>query len=335
MSSSIPTPVCRFYLQNRCHYGDKCRFSHEKGVPTPMHSTRYNNQNYRAMAEEVKKIQENDVRLWRDLEGPFYSIDVECVATGYGNTNRFRYPCRVALVDGSNEECLLDAIVYPDCFENVVSYLTPLTGLTEEICRSKGKPLKDVIQQLKLSLPSNAVLVGQTIAHDIEWLNLQKGIDFRDLLDISFMFRQALPCKKTTNANTNETMTTAQQRDIISTDNGSIKREPIPIFYRSFSLRHTCLHLLDIDIQAGIHDPVTDARYSLRLFNKYKAADSNLLRVIRDTLNRAPPTIGFSSTYPVIDGVCMSKRGFLMKHHARFIWRWYTICSAHKQSNIT
>ena len=277
--------------------------------------TRYNNPNYRAMALEAKKRQDEDVKLWKDLQGPFYSIDVECVATGYGNSNRFRYPCRVALV-GSNEECLLDAIVMPECIEDVVSYLTPLTGLTEETCVKEGRPLEDIIKQLKQILPSSSVLVGQTIAHDIEWLNLEQGKDFRTLLDISIMFRQALPCKKTIN----EMIQKCGENSLNFGNNGDI----IPIFYRSFSLRHTCLHLLDTDIQAGVHNPVTDAMYSLRLFHKYREADPNLLRAIRDTLNRAPPTPGFSSTHPVIDGVCMSKRGFIMKHNARFIWKWYT-----------
>jgi len=76
-------------------------------------------------------------------------------------------------------------------------------------------------------------------------------------------------------------------------------------------------------MQSAHHDPVDDARYSILLFNKYQKAPTLLLRAVRDSLHRAPITPGFAAENPVVDGVCMSKAGYLQKHAARFIWRWW------------
>lgn len=54
--------------------------------------------------------------------GPYYSIDVECVATG--TDHNARHVAQIALVD-EHERPLLNAYVRPPV--PVVSYLTPLT----------------------------------------------------------------------------------------------------------------------------------------------------------------------------------------------------------------
>lgn len=59
------------------------------------------------------------------LEGPFYSIDVECVATGYCHMDRA--VGHIAIV---NEKCeiIYNQYIKPEI--KVVNYLTPLNGLT-------------------------------------------------------------------------------------------------------------------------------------------------------------------------------------------------------------
>ena len=100
---------------------------------------------------------------------------------------------------------------------HVENYLEPLTGLNKALIDQHGMPLEQVtppptdstrfllICNLTLSptldllfqamtilrqhLPKNAVLVGQNIKKDVEWLELQEGVDFGAMLDLSALFR--------------------------------------------------------------------------------------------------------------------------------------------------
>lgn len=54
----------------------------------------------------------------------------------------------------------------------VVSYLEPLTSLNKELLDSNGIPLADAMAQLRARLPKNAILVGQNIGKDVEWLQV-------------------------------------------------------------------------------------------------------------------------------------------------------------------
>jgi RNA exonuclease 4 len=80
-------------------------------------------------------------------------------------------------------QVILDIVVKPD--KPVVSYLTALTGLTQEIIDSKGVWLPDAVQQLRSCLPRDAVLVGQNILQDVQWLGLREGTDFKSCLDLA------------------------------------------------------------------------------------------------------------------------------------------------------
>ena len=63
----------------------------------------------------------------------YFSIDVECVATGV--EHNAREVAQIALVD-QFERCLLNLYVSPPENVKVVSYLTPLTGW--DTCRRAG-----------------------------------------------------------------------------------------------------------------------------------------------------------------------------------------------------
>jgi RNA exonuclease 4 len=88
-------------------------------------------------------------------------------------------------------QVILDIVVKPD--KPVVSYLTALTGLTQDIIDSKGVPLADAVQQLRSCLPKDAVLVGQNILQDVQWLGLREGTDFKSCLDLA---GEARACRK-------------------------------------------------------------------------------------------------------------------------------------------
>lgn len=286
------------------------------------------------------------------VEPPFFSIDVECIATGYGScakgindgcgnqgknvegvpSNQYnelshRYPGRVAMVD-TNGELLADIIIRPpQDGEGVVSYLTALTGLTKEMCLGpEAKTLEEAVSMIKSLLPKDGVLVGQAIDHDVEWLGLTPGKDFDRMVDLSVIFRQRMPAVL---GKASEVLrNAAESGGAIGNNDADPSSDEFLGFdtrYRSFSLRHVCLNLLGTDIQSGVHDPIIDARYSLSLFHKYRNSSITQLRIVRDGLHRAPVTPGFAAEKtPVLDGVCVSAAGYPYKRAARKIWRWYS-----------
>ena len=77
----------------------------------------------------------------------------------------------------------------------VVSYLTPLTGITKEMIDQYGSPIADALVSLRAHLPPFAILVGQNIKKDVEWLQLVEGLDFASMIDLSALFRVWNPAK--------------------------------------------------------------------------------------------------------------------------------------------
>jgi hypothetical protein len=58
-------------------------------------------------------------------------------------------------------------------------------------------PLGQAVGYLRQCLPVNAVLVGQNIAKDCEWLNLREGRDYKQLVDLAGLYRIWNPKFKT------------------------------------------------------------------------------------------------------------------------------------------
>lgn len=215
-----------------------------------------------------------------------FSIDVECVASGVGYDDRYvrahgpmqaasrtslgagasalapRVVGRISMVD-EDEVVVFDSFVRPTV--PVISCLTELTGI--EPADLAGAPdLASVVARLREVLPRTARLVGQNIQKDIVWTGLRLGVDFESFVDLGAIFRMWAP-----------------------QPNGSSKLV-------TFSLRHEVVNLLGEDIQAGVHDPIKDALFSIRLWNAYKHADDARLAAARDTLRLAKRTPSFASS---------------------------------------
>eukprot|EP00889_Picochlorum_renovo_P001352 jgi/Picre1/28382/NNA_003787.t1 len=160
----------------------------------------------------------------------FFSIDVECVAVG--TDHNARSVAQISLVN-QFEQVLLNLYVRQEA--HVVSYLTPLTGLSKEILDTQGIPLSHALHLLRTMLPKDAILVGQNISKDVEWLGLKYGQDFQELKDLTGLFRVLNPKYNS---------------------------------YSVFSQDHLVKTLLNWDV-SGNHDAVGDAIKSIRLYHLY------------------------------------------------------------------
>ena len=61
-------------------------------------------------------------------------------------------------------------------------------------------------------------------------------------------------------------------------------------------------------MQAGVHNPIIDATYAIKVFSQYRYLHDNDVRwqCVQDTLSRNPVTPSFSTMHPFIDKVAMS-----------------------------
>ena len=119
----------------------------------------------------------------RSFPEKYFSVDVECVATGRRHDDRD--VCFVAVVD-QHEKVILKKKVKPE--KPVVSYLTPLTGVREGHL-DDADSLSSVIAEVKQLLGPDVTLVGQGIKSDIKWLQLKQGKDYGDSVDLGEMFK--------------------------------------------------------------------------------------------------------------------------------------------------
>jgi hypothetical protein len=201
----------------------------------------------------------------------YYSIDVECVAVGYDHNARA--VAQISLVN-QYEKVVLNLYVLPQT--PVVSYLSPLTGLTRDILEQRGMPLQAAVDLLKQHLPKHAILVGQNIAKDVDWLGLKDGEDFGQLMDLTGLFRIYNERYKS---------------------------------YSVFSQDHLAKVLLAWDV-SGNHDAVGDAIKSIRLFNLYQSTVGypDKWKEVCDRVLGVEPEPSFAKRNPTFEGVCMGNR---------------------------
>lgn len=119
-----PRP-CTFFAQGNCRYGSECRFSHDPRAVARLHSQ-----------VPLPPPPPSHMIVQIPPGHQVFSIDVECVATGI--QHNARSVAQVALVD---EWCRPIYNAYIKQEQPVVSYLTPLTGITKEVLEEHGLPL--------------------------------------------------------------------------------------------------------------------------------------------------------------------------------------------------
>lgn len=198
-----------------------------------------------------------------------FGIDVECAATGWRHDDRA--PCRCAVVSWNGKTLLDVAIQVP----GLVSPLTSVTGMTAEQIYY-GYQLEAVREMVREICGPRAILVGQSVEHDVKWLGLRRNMDYASIIDTAQVFTCIPPGSKT---------------------------------LRMFSLEHSAAGLLGVRIQAEGHCPVEDARISVKLLldkgsthARVESSRAILGKLFVDKQlgqRQRPP--------PRIDGVCMGK----------------------------
>jgi hypothetical protein len=139
------------------------------------------------------------------------------------------------------------------------------------------------MKQLRARLPRDAILVGQNIAKDVEWLGLKEGEDFAAMVDLAALLR--------------------------------VWNERYHSF-TYFGLAHAAkcwLGVRDDSLVTGVcdpHDAVVDAKRSVQLFNLYSRLQHSpaALASIQQVMLTTPVTPSFAKTNPTFEGCCMGNR---------------------------
>mmetsp|Transcript_58134 Transcript_58134/g.125647 ORF Transcript_58134/g.125647 Transcript_58134/m.125647 type:complete len:346 (+) Transcript_58134:61-1098(+) len=205
--------------------------------------------------------------------GTYYSVDVECVASGPRHSDRV--VAQIALVDAAGD-VVLDLFVKPSV--PVLSYLTPLTGLTRELLEERGVSLDEALSELRRLLPKESILVGQSIQTDVAWLGLEQGTDFAGMMDLAGLWRV---------------------------------RNPKFGSWTIFGQEHLAKVLLGDDLAGGAHNAAEDAIKSMKLFNLHRQLVARGPEVVEEAKLRVlaqPLSLSFARRYPTFEGVCMGNR---------------------------
>ena len=248
--------MCRFFASGTCRAGASCKFSHGQHLATataPAHSA------------ETTLILEHLASGALQM----FALDVECVATGPQHNDRA--VAQIGLVDAFGR-CVLNVYVKPA--KPIVSYLTPLTGLTEELIASRGVALDEAVELLRRMLPPAAALIGTNIGQDAKWLNLAAPRDFALLVDLSALFRAWDGSK-----------------------------------YVYFSQDHCAKCWLGAVRPKGTsHDAVGDAAVSMALLGIYMRTPPDLKLKFHNACLETPRDKSFAVLNPTFEGVCQGNR---------------------------
>jgi len=260
------TAVCKFHQQGKCTRGEKCKFIHADsgpavGVPGDVPSL----QSHLGYQPPIFVQISNDT--------PIFCIDVECGATSRDHNGRT--PVAIGVADGFGRPvCKLLVKEIED--KPVLSYLTPITGVTREEVKQHGKPFEECISIVRSHLNPRAVIIGQNILKDMHWLGLQEGADYAQLIDLSALFR------------------------VWNTVRGS---------WTIFSLDHVAKVWLNV-ADRPTHDALDDALLSMGLFNTYRQVqlDPQRLNYMQMMTINAPITPSFASRQGAIEDCCVGHK---------------------------
>jgi hypothetical protein len=215
---------------------------------------------------------------------PIFSIDVECAATSIGHNGRA--VCAIGMVD---EFCkpLHKLFVKEDPEKPVVSYLWNISGVRKEEVESEGVSLDEAMAGIRAHLGPEAVLVGQNVLKDIQWLGLREGVDYKFLIDLSAVFRV-----------------------------WNVERNS----WTNFSQDHVASVWLSIG-ERETHDALHDAVIAMSLFNAYRMVQMQPERLHFMQMNtlQAPRKPNYAAQNGSIEGCCLGHKKTCMCGEPFFI----------------
>lgn len=139
------------------------------------------------------------------------------------------------------------------------------------------------------------VSVGQNIGKDVEWCQLERGVDFGDMIDLAPLFRVF-------DSNTGKYQYFRCQKGEL------VVSLTIAVLG---SQTHVCgVWLGDTEAATQAHDAVGDAQKSMTLFHAYGAMqmDPNRLMQLQYATLMAPKKPSFAMQHPEFEGVCQGNR---------------------------
>jgi len=261
-----------------------------------------------AAAQDQVKVVDNSrkqaekVHKWR-----YYSMDVEAVATGYGHSDRA--PAWVSVVDEDGNVLLDERIRVPHC----VSALTQLTGLSTDEVRTSGGTFTEVrAKVIDILGGPDAVLVGQSIFGDVDWMKLEQGRDFGHTVDLLHCFKHYF-------------------------------RAATKWCYYSLAQEAWALLGIEMHGENEAHNPQQDAQISMRLFklfHKHGEEGSPQEEDRLDKLRKRLKNLRMRKLFPPrppkmiqIDGVCMVKNHqCICGQPSDLVWQQ---CDNHKKALST
>lgn len=98
-------------------------------------------------------------------KSPMFGLDCEMCKTSIGASEL----TRVSIIDEQGNE-FYESLVRPS--NKIVDYLTQFSGITAEMMKNVSKTLQDVQKDLRNKLPSDAILVGQSLNFDLHALKM-------------------------------------------------------------------------------------------------------------------------------------------------------------------
>jgi len=202
---------------------------------------------------------------------PIYSIDVECGATTKDHNGRA--VISIGMVD---EMCrpMCSVLIKPD--QPLLSCLTPITGVTQEDIDQNGVTMEEAVARVRACLHPAAVLVGQNILKDMQWLGLVQGQDYASLIDLTAVFRVWNPQHSQ---------------------------------WTNFSQDHVAAVWLGVGERPS-HNALDDATISMSLFNAYRQCqwDPAQLHAAQMATLSTPRVPSYAAKHGSVDGCCLGKR---------------------------